>query len=174
MSITPLHHVVLSVTDMERSLAFYGDVLGFRPNLQSPVEGYEGYLHMPAGSTGRMAMLAAGDERSLGMIELIQWDVPGGVEPKPPKRPGDPGVFMLALEVHDEKLTDVVARWDGLDVMQWSPITPVNLDGYPEFSTMIIEDPDGLLIELIELPSRDEIRAFRQALREAATAGDAR
>jgi catechol 2,3-dioxygenase-like lactoylglutathione lyase family enzyme len=111
------------------------------------------------------------------MIELIQWDIPGGVTPTTPKRPGDPGVFMLALEVHDEKLVDVARRWEGLDVTQWSPITPVDLEGYPRFDTMIIEDPDGLLIELIELPSRDEIRAFRQALREqreASGVGDGR
>jgi catechol 2,3-dioxygenase-like lactoylglutathione lyase family enzyme len=175
MSVVPMHHTVLTVSDFDRSLAFYCDVLGMRKTMESPVVGYERYLHLPEGTTGRMAMLAA-DERTVGMVEIIQWDIPGGTPSSPPKRPGDPGVAMLAFELHEETLEDVCARLEPAGIALYSPITPVELEGYPRFHTMLIEDPDGLLVELIQLPSREEVRAFRAALRarqaDGAAVGD--
>jgi catechol 2,3-dioxygenase-like lactoylglutathione lyase family enzyme len=171
MSVIPLHHAVLTVSDFDRSLAFYTEVLGLRKTLESPVAGYERYLHLPEGTTGRMAMLAA-DERTLGMVEIIQWDIPGGATATAPKRPGDPGVAMLAFELAGETLEDVVVRLNSAGVELFSPITPVDLEGYPRFQTLLVEDPDGLLIELIQLPTREEVRAFRAAQRaQQATAG---
>jgi catechol 2,3-dioxygenase-like lactoylglutathione lyase family enzyme len=172
MSVVPMHHTVLTVSDFERSLTFYCDVLGMRKTMESPVVGYERYLHLPEGTTGRMAMLAA-DERTVGMVEIIQWDIPGGATTSPPKRPGDPGVAMLAFELHEETLEDVCTRLEAAGIELYSPITPVDLEGYPRFHTMLLTDPDGLLVELIQLPSRDEVRAFRAALRaEAAGVGN--
>ena len=165
MTITPLHHVVLSVTDFDRSLTFYRDALGFRKTMESPVVGYEKYLHIPEGSKGRMAMLAV-DDGLLGMIEIIEWDIPGGAQTGPAKRAGDPGVQMLAMEVHDDTLEAIAERWQEMGIELHSPITPVELEGYPRFQTLIVEDPDGLLVELIQLPTQDEVKAFRAALRE--------
>ena len=177
MTVVPIHHAVLSVSDFERSLAFYRDVLGLRKTLESPVAGYERYLHLPEGTTGRMAMLAA-DERTVGMVEIIQWDIPGGASTSGPKLPGDPGVAMLAFELRDETLEDVCRRLEAASIPLYSPITPVELEGYPRFHTMLLQDPDGLLIELIQLPTRDDVRAYRAALRaqgaEPAGVGDAR
>lgn len=173
MTLPPLHHVVLSVTDFERSLAFYRDALGYHKTLESPVEGerYERYLHMAPGTRGRMAMLQS-DERTVGMIEIIQWDPPLA-EPTPPKRAGDPGVFMLALELpEEESLEDFCAGLEEKGIPLWSPPTPVELEGYPVFYTLLLEDPDGLVIEVIKLPTRDEVRAFRAEYKakQAATA----
>jgi lactoylglutathione lyase len=175
MTLSPLHHVVLTVSDFDRSLAFYRDVLGFRKTMEAPVEGYENYLHLPEGATGRMAMLAA-DERTMGMIEIIEWNVPGGVGRTPPKRPGDPGPCMIALEVADDTLESITDRLTDAGHTIFSPITPVSLQGYPPFSTMLIEDPDGLLVELIELPTPEQVRAFRAEYKEklAAAGGDSR
>jgi lactoylglutathione lyase len=166
MSLKPLHHVVLSVSDFDRSVEFYERALGFKKTLEAPVEGdrYVRYLRLPAGTTGRMGMLQA-DERTTGMIEVIQWSPPLE-QTTPPKRPGDPGACMLALELEDETLEDVCARLDALGVPLWSEITPVELEGYPPFRTMLFEDPDGLLIEVIQLPTREEVRAYRATLRE--------
>lgn len=164
MSIKPLHHVVLSASDFERSVAFYEEAFGWRKTLESEVEGYERYLHLPDGTSGRMAMLAA-DERTLGMVEVVWFDLPEA-EASPPKRMGDPGVVMIALEVEDETLEEIAARWGEQGIELYSPITAVELEGYPSFQTLLVEDPDGLLIELIQLPTQDEVRAFRAALRE--------
>ena len=52
--IGPIHHVTLSVTDLDRSIAFYRDVLGFRQTVTGVVddEEHEVYLRMPPGTTG--------------------------------------------------------------------------------------------------------------------------
>jgi catechol 2,3-dioxygenase-like lactoylglutathione lyase family enzyme len=167
MSMLPLHHAVLSVADIDRSAAFYESLLGYHRTLESVVEGerYERYLRLPAGSTGRMMMLQA-DERTVGMIELIQW-TPPLEQTTPPKRVGDPGITMLALELAPgETLDAVIERLGELGVPLWSEPETVELEAYPPFRTLIVEDPDGILIELIQLPTRDEVRAYRAALRE--------
>lgn len=170
----PLHHVVLSVSDFERSLAFYTEVLGYHKSMEAPVEGerYERYLRTAPGTTGRMAMLQS-DERTMGMIEIIQWNPPVA-SPSPPKRPGDPGACMLALELKEEqKLEDFQARLEELGIPLWSPPTPVELVGYPVFYTLLIEDPDGLLIEVIKLPTAAEVKAFRAEYKAKQAAGTA-
>lgn len=163
MSLRPLHHAIVTVTDLDRSIAFYEEALGFRTTMRAPVVGYEAYLHLPPGAVGEMAMLALGDSIDQGMIELLQWEVPGGVEATGPKRPGDPGVFGLALEVEGEDLTAIVERWRGQGIELWTDVTAVDLEGYPTFHTLLVEDPDGLLIELIELPTPEQVREFRAA-----------
>lgn len=172
MTIPPLHHVVLSVTDLERSIAFYTDVLGYRKTMEAPVEGekYQRYLKLPPGTTGRMAMLQA-DERTMGMVEVIQW-TPPLAEVTPPKRPGDPGVCMLAVEVQGQTLDEVVADLEAKGVPLWSEPCGVELDGYPPFHTILVEDPDGLLIELIRLPDADEVHEFRRAWRAQQAAAE--
>jgi catechol 2,3-dioxygenase-like lactoylglutathione lyase family enzyme len=168
MSIAPVHHVTLSVRDLDRSIAFYRDVLGYRQTMDAPVDRpeYSSYLRLSAGMTGRMAMLQA-EGPTIGMIELIEWDPPLA-ETTPPKRPGDPGVFMFALEVVDETLQDVQARLAEQGVEFWAEPIHIELDGYPPFRGAVLADPDGNLIELIQLPSREEIRSFRDAMRARA------
>jgi lactoylglutathione lyase len=170
MSLKPLHHAIVTVTDLDRSIAFYEEALGFRTTMRAPVVGYEAYLRLPEGAVGEMAMMALGGSIDQGMIELLQWEVPGGVERSGPKRPGDPGVFALALEIEGETLAEIVARWRGQGIEPWSDVTPVDLEGYPTFHTILVEDPDGLLIELIQLPTREQVREFRAAGSNAAGA----
>ena len=166
MTISPVHHTNISVTDLDRSIAFYRDVLGYRVNMRAPVERpeFQRYMHVEAGTTGEMAMLHTGDSPTVGMIELLQWDPP--VEnPTPPKRAGDPGVCMIVVEVRDATLEDVRERMAAQGVEPWSDIVEIPLEGYPPFRGMVIEDPDGVLIELIQLPTLEEARAYRAAQR---------
>lgn len=167
MPISPVHHTNISVTDLERSLAFYRDALGYRVTMRAPVERpeFQRYVRVPEGTTGDMAMLQAGDDPNVGTIELIQWSPPLE-QTTPPKRPGDPGPCMLALQVRDETLEEVRDRLAEHGIAPWSDVIDISLDGYPPFRGMVVEDPDGVLIELIQLPTREQVRAFRAALRE--------
>ena len=168
MTISPIHHVNISVTDLERSIAFYRDGLGYRVNMRAPVDKpeFQRYMRVGDGVTGEMAMLQTGDDPTVGMIELIQWSPPAA-SPTPPKRAGDPGPCMLVVEVHDETLEEVRDRLTDLGIAPWSDIIEIAMaTNYPPFRGMVIEDPDGTLIELIKLPTLDEVRAFREAHRE--------
>ncbi|TQF74221.1 VOC family protein [Rhodococcus spelaei] len=79
MSIRRLNHAVLFVADLERSLAFYRDVLGFRP--------------LPGGFPGAAFLQAAGsaNDHDLGLFQ----------SPSGPSRArqGDVGLYHLAWEV---------------------------------------------------------------------------
>jgi len=162
MTISPIHHTNISVTDLDRSIAFYRDALGYRVNMRAPVDRpeFQRYVRVPSDTTGEMAMLHTGDNPSVGMLELIQWKPPLQ-HPTPPKRAGDPGACMIVVEVKDERLEDVRERLASHGIAPWSDIIEIPLDGYPPFKGMVIEDPDGMLIELIQLPTLEEARAYR-------------
>ena len=50
-----------------------------------------------------------------------------------------------------------------LDVPVFSVPSRSVLDNYGPIEVFIVEDPDGMLIEFVALPSREEIKAFRAA-----------
>lgn len=164
MSLSPIHHVTLSVQSLERSVAFYRDVLGLRLTMQAEVADreHEIYLRLPSGTRGRAAILQA-DDRTIGEVELIEWDLPQSRPPSPPKRPGDPGVFLLAFEVTQETLAEVHDRLLSHGIEFWSDPQTMEIDGYGQIHAVVFEDPDGVMIELLQLPSRDEVRAARRA-----------
>lgn len=79
MPIHRLNHAVLFVSDLERSTAFYCDVLGFRP--------------LPQTFPGAAFLQAAGsaNDHDLGLFQSPQ--------PGPGHRPGQVGLYYLAWEV---------------------------------------------------------------------------
>ena len=106
MPLGPVHYVTPSVTDLDRSIAFYRDTLGFRLTIQTPVSDPEHdlYLRLPEGTSAQVAILQAGSV-TIGEAELIQWSFPSSSPPpaNPPKRPGDPGPFLMAFELTGEE-----------------------------------------------------------------------
>ncbi len=104
MPISPIHHVALTVADLDRSVAFYRDVLGMRKTLDMPLRGghSERLLGLPAGTTARSVIMQQG-KAITGEVELIAFE-PRAERPTGPKRPGDPGVFLLSFEVTGEDI----------------------------------------------------------------------
>ena len=159
MPLGPVHHVSISVTDMERSLAFYRDILGFRLTIQTTVNDPEHdlYLRLPEGTSAEVAILQAGSV-TVGEVELIRWSFRSSPPPATPaKRPGDPGPFLLAFEVTGEELETACERMTRQGVEFWSKPITSHIDGYGNIRAVVCEDPDGAMIELLTLPSREEI-----------------
>ena len=161
MTISPLHHASLTVTDLDRAVEFYESVLGMRNTMTSTLDEQTctEYLRLPPGTTGRMAMLQSG-RGIVGGLELLEFS-PAPASPTPPKRPGSPGLWMVAFEVVDESLAEAHGRLAASGVRFWGEITTARLAGYPAFPMVLFEDSDGNLLELIQLPTLDEIRAAR-------------
>jgi catechol 2,3-dioxygenase-like lactoylglutathione lyase family enzyme len=168
MPISPIHHVALTVADLDRSVAFYRDVLGFRKTLDMPLAGphSEKMLRLAPGTKGRSIIMQQG-KAITGEVELIAFE-PRAERPTGPKRPGDPGVFLLSFEVTGEDIGAVYERIHHQGVKCYSEPQPLFLKGYGTIRAFAFEDPDGVQIELIQLPSLDEARRVHQADQEKA------
>lgn len=155
-----VHHIALSVSDLDASKRFYGEAVGLRETLTTEVRGaeIEASLRLRPGTTGRVAYFQ-GPTR-VGQIELIEWR-PRAERPTPPKRPGDPGPFLLSIAVSKPELDEVWARMQRVGVTTFSPPQRSVLENYGPIEVFIVEDPDGVLIEFVTLPNRSEIEAFR-------------
>jgi catechol 2,3-dioxygenase-like lactoylglutathione lyase family enzyme len=161
MSISEIHHVALAVSDMERSIAFYRDILGFRKTLDMPLNspGLERLLRLRPGTTGRSVILQQGLS-TIGEVELVQFS-PAPTAPTPAKGAGGLGAFLLSFAVKGEELTDVYQRILQKGITCYSEPQVVELPGFGTMKAIIFEDPDGQMIELIQLPSEEEIRRVR-------------
>ncbi|MBF6619077.1 MAG: VOC family protein [Patulibacter sp.] len=171
MSVGPIHHAVLSVADLDRSVAFYRDLLGFRVSVSGSFDDDEHVrsLRLPAGTGGRSASVHP-KGATAGIVELVEWRVPGGVPSTGPKRPGDvPGVSVLAFEVPEDELGPLRERLLAADVPVYSEPVSHEIDGYGRIRWFACEDPDGMVLEMLALPSVDEVRRRRTAARAGDT-----
>lgn len=130
-----LGHVVLYVRDIERSVAFYRDVLGWR-QLTPP----DGYPRLP------MAMFSGGRTHH----ELLLIEVGEDATPIPPGR--RVGMYHFGLKVgdSDDELRAALARLRE---------NGVRVDGATDHGvthSLYIADPDGNEIELyVDVPGAD-------------------
>ena len=140
-----LHHTGLTVRDLERSLAFYRDVLGMEVLFEQEKEG--GYLGAIVGYPDahvRMAHLAfRGDAQR---IELFQY-----VAPEPRGEPGEPrdvGITHVCLRVDDVDALAARLRAAGAEFFS-DPVlvdTGANAGG----KGVYLRDPDGVILELFQ------------------------
>jgi catechol 2,3-dioxygenase-like lactoylglutathione lyase family enzyme len=155
-----IHHLTVGVSDIERSLLFYGEGLGLRKTLDTHVSGgsFERLLRLPVGSTARTVFLQ-GSSR-VGQIELVQWSTSID-DQSPVRRAGSLGYTVLSFSLTRETFPRVCSQLKSVGALFWNEPEKTMLRGYGEIEACIVEDPDGNMIELVRLPSDDEVREFR-------------
>lgn len=143
--ITEMNHVGVSVSSLDRSVAFYRDIMGMELTLQKTFGGelYEAILGLK-GASGRMAVLKAGSLR----VELFEFAFPAP-RPADPQRPVcDHGISHFCAEVTDIEAT--YERMKAAGVRFHCP--PVSAFGV---KATYGRDPDGNVFELLERPRSD-------------------
>ena len=143
-----IHHTSRTVGDMDRSLAFYRDLLGMEVAVDTEMRGemLEREVAME-GAHLRLVELRAGD----AFLELLQYHSPSG-EPFPDgSKPADVGAHHVALLVDDiqaayRKLSEAGVRFT------WPP-QGVDAGMFAGHWTVYCYDPDGLILELWQLPA---------------------
>jgi len=138
MEVKELGHLVLYVHDLERSAAFYRDVLGWRQILGGP----DSPLPFPA------AAFSAPGGRTHHELLLIEVG-PDAAEQPPGRRVG---MYHFGLKVgdSDDELREALAR------LEESGTTIVGSSDHTVTHSLYIADPDGNEIELyVDVPGID-------------------
>jgi catechol-2,3-dioxygenase len=124
MPVTRLNHAVLYVRNAERTAAFYGDVLGFRPVMSMP-----GAVFLQApGST---------NDHDLGIFSIGEAAVDS-----PAGRGGAVGLYHLAWEV------DTLAELQRLEGRLREAGALVGASDHSSTKSLYAHDPDGIEFEV--------------------------
>ena len=144
MGIQRLTHIGICVSDLERSLRFYRDVLGCKEVGRLALEGEPtATLNGMAETRVRLIFL----ERDGWRIELFEFSVPDWIGPKEARPMNQLGLTHLAFRVDD--LDETCAQIEGAGGRLLSG-TRLDLPG-PTRVIMAL-DPDGVRLELLEKP----------------------
>jgi glyoxylase I family protein len=141
------HHTGLTVSNLERALAFWGDALGAEVVMQQEKQG--GYFQAIVGEHAvdvRQAHLAFGGEGH--RIELFEYRSPRGGRVAP--RPADVGFahVCVACDDLDATLARLVAAGGEA---QSDPVT-VDTGANAGGRAVYVRDPDGHTVELFTPP----------------------
>ena len=139
MSELQTHHVGLTVSDLDRAVDFYRDVLGLSVAAEFEVSGGAFATGVGVdGASARFAHLDGGNSR----IELVEYD-PAAEGPSTPQL-NESGATHLGLEADD-----LDAFYKGLP----STVDTLSPPQTTETGTRIlfVRDPEGNLVEILEL-----------------------
>jgi glyoxylase I family protein len=146
-----IDHINIVVSEMERSLRFYTEVLGFTKTKEAYLEG--AWIDRIVGLSGVKAravfiVAPAGEPR----IELLHYEAPAGVTLSANSRANTLGLRHVALRV--ENIAGMVTRLRAAGVTTFSE--PVRVPGgvvqhdSGDKTLVYFLDPDGVILELAE------------------------
>jgi catechol 2,3-dioxygenase-like lactoylglutathione lyase family enzyme len=145
MHIQRLTHVGICVSDLERSLRFYRDVLGCKEVGRLEMKG--GSADVINGMEG-VRVRAIYLERDGWRLELIAFPEPGWIGPQTPRPMNQVGLTHLSFRVDD-----LVAVCKQLEAAGGSLLSATRIGG-PDapVHAIMAHDPDGMRLELIQGP----------------------
>jgi catechol 2,3-dioxygenase-like lactoylglutathione lyase family enzyme len=141
-----INHTGMTVTDLERSLGFWRDVLGFELSHRAHQTGdFAAQITGVPGAEIVIAVLKAPGHK----IELLEYRAPADRKQQPDARPCDAGSMHVALTVEN-----LDALLEKMKACQWEPAgRPQTLTTGPNAGKRVIylRDPDGCTVELMEI-----------------------
>ena len=140
--ITGISLVGISVGNLERSIAFYRDLLGMRLIQEVPMRGanYDAIMGLK-GTEGRIAVLRTGNLE----IELLEFKRPPSRAVEPARHVSDQGISHFAIHVED--IAGLYTRLEAAGVRVHSALVY-----FSSCATTAVYfcDPDGNFIEMIQ------------------------
>jgi catechol 2,3-dioxygenase-like lactoylglutathione lyase family enzyme len=147
-----LHHVGITVRDLDASIRFYHDVLNLEfSNEPSPwFDGEElGHAVGVPGAALRQVSLLAGDT----LLELLEYRSPPS-EMQAPLKSNNLGASHIAFLVDDIEAKKAELEAKGIEF--YSPVNLVDDGVLAGWRWVYFEDPDGYPLELVEVAYYDE------------------
>jgi catechol 2,3-dioxygenase-like lactoylglutathione lyase family enzyme len=143
MKIGEVQHIAVSVSDMEKALEFYRDLLGLEVMMDMEMEG-DPAIEAILGVEGikMRYVLFSGKGAQLNLLEFKN---PKGENIAQTMRPYDHGIHHIAFSVDD-----VEAAYKELSAKGVEFLSPPQDTGLAKANAM--RGPDGVIIELFELP----------------------
>jgi len=145
MTVQRLTHLGICVSDLERSLRFYRDVLGCEE---------VGRLELAGGHADTVNDLEGVKVRAIYLerdgwrLELMGFDEPGWVGPKAPRPMNQLGLTHLSFRVDDLDAVCAKLEASGGRLLETTRIG----DAKSPVRVIMAHDPDGIRFELIQGP----------------------
>ncbi|MFT4008952.1 MAG: VOC family protein [Nocardioidaceae bacterium] len=160
MPVSEVHHVAMTVSDVEAAAHFYEKALGYKKTLKANVggPGIEDSLGLPEGTTGKIRYLQGPSQ--IGQLELIEWN--GTKRRTASAGHLELGTFLLSFQVPLDELDEVYKNVEGAGGECIAPPNRTLLENYGYIHAFAARDLDGNLLEFVSLPSREEILEFRK------------
>lgn len=148
IGVTQAFHVNVNCSDLERSLAFYRDRLGLIPSTHTQPETPQDGAAFGLDRAQWDAWILH-DARGFGaglVVDLLQWQVPPPTGR--PNRAADLGFNRIGFYVDDVDAVYARLAADGV-VGHGGPPHETSVEGSPPVRTVVVDDPDGMLVELV-------------------------
>ena len=142
MAIKLFHHTGISVTDLDRSIRFYCDLLGM--NLDWRIDHKKGEAFEKVVGLKNVDVSYAMLSGWGGRLELFQYHSPSGL-PYPPDKPVcDKGITHFGFQVED--IDDLYEKLHGQGVRFNNPPQVIR----PGVKAAYFHDPDGITVEFVQ------------------------
>jgi catechol 2,3-dioxygenase-like lactoylglutathione lyase family enzyme len=148
--IVGVHHTSFTVANLERSFAFFRDVLGLEVlDTREVRDDYFGQIVALPGSVVKAALIRLPGGHHVELFEYVQ---PRGQRVAP--RPCDPGSCHLALLTPDLPALYQKLEASGVDFLS----APVLITAGPNRGGqgVYLRDPNGILLELFQPPTSEK------------------
>jgi glyoxylase I family protein len=151
--VTRLDHIAVTVSDLDRSLAFYEGVLGFREVERHRLEG-ETISTMAGKPNVIMQVVRLSPPQGPGiLLDLQQYVRPMGPVSNAQLGMANHSHFCFGVEDMETAYRDLKAN--GVEFVS----APVTFDlgkdwEYGALRVVFLKDPDGFILELVEMPKQ--------------------
>jgi|SRR5215468_1105146 len=145
MAVLRMTHIGICVTDLERSIRFYRDLLGFTYRSELRVQGEPSDTLLRLRGVDLQAVYL---ERDGTRLELLHYAAPGAIGDGAPRAMNARGLTHLSLRVDSLQATLGSLRGAGVRVLD---DTVIDIPAFGS-AAVFVSDPDGTLIELVQSP----------------------